>query len=404
MNRFMVVVLDGFGIGAMDDVPLIRPQDIGSNTCLHILNRMPGLRLDSLESLGLINALGAKANAMDVSEGALFGQSELMHTGADTFWGHHEIMGTLPRKPRVEPFSAYLEPVMSALIEAGHRVRRYGNGLDILIVDDRVTIGDNLESDAGQNYNVTAGFDQISFEDLSAVGSLVRNLVPVSRVITFGGEGVGIGDLLKAYSTKSGLYAGVKAPESGVYRRGYRVVHFGYGIDPALQVPNLLAEGGYPAVLIGKVADIVENKAGKSIPGVDTAEVLENTLREMERLPEGFICTNVQETDLAGHSEDAERYAEVLQVADRYLCRIMEGMDESDILIVTADHGNDPTIGHPHHTRERVPLLIYTKEGRRGYIGLRKTLSDIGATVCDFFRARRPENGISFLSSIRRGA
>ncbi|MFV5025067.1 phosphopentomutase, partial [Escherichia coli] len=108
-----------------------------------------------------------------------------------------------------------------------------------------------------------------------------------------------------------------------------------------------------------------------------------------------------QETDLAGHAEDVARYAERLQVVDRNLARLVEAMQPDDCLVVMADHGNDPTIGHSHHTREVVPVLVYQQGMIATQLGVRTTLSDVGATVCEFFRAPPPQNGRSFLSSLR---
>ncbi|EPR3744515.1 phosphopentomutase, partial [Escherichia coli] len=95
------------------------------------------------------------------------------------------------------------------------------------------------------------------------------------------------------------------------------------------------------------------------------------------------------------------RYAERLQVVDRNLARLVEAMQPDDCLVVMADHGNDPTIGHSHHTREVVPVLVYQQGMIATQLGVRTTLSDVGATVCEFFRAPPPQNGRSFLSSLR---
>lgn len=128
---------------------------------------------------------------------------------------------------------------------------------------------------------------------------------------------------------------------------------------------------------------------------------LKSRLNEFNTHPTAFICTNIQETDLAGHAEDVARYAERLQVVDRNLARLVEAMQPDDCLVVMADHGNDPTIGHSHHTREVVPVLVYQQGMIATQLGVRTTLSDVGATVCEFFRAPPPQNGRSFLSSLR---
>ena len=168
-----------------------------------------------------------------------------------------------------------------------------------------------------------------------------------------------------------------------------------------MQVPTILGKKGIPVVLLGKVADIVENNYGKSISCVDTEEVMRLTVEEMDKIECGFICTNVQETDLAGHAENVERYAEKLQMADKYIGQIMEKLEDEDILIVMADHGNDPTIGHSHHTRENVPILVSGRNIKEGFIGHRSTLSDIAATAMEYFELSGIENGTSFLNKIR---
>ena len=133
---------------------------------------------------------------------------------------------------------------------------------------------------------------------------------------------------------------------------------------------------------------------------VDTEKVLKRTIEISKEVDKGFICCNVQETDLSGHSENVDRYAEKLQIADRLIGELMNTINGDDILLIMADHGNDPTIGHSKHTREMVPIMIYGENIKEGFIGERKTLSDVGATVADYFNVKSPENGESFLKDI----
>ncbi|MDU6263192.1 MAG: hypothetical protein E6600_01685 [Anaerocolumna aminovalerica] len=130
---------------------------------------------------------------------------------------------------------------------------------------------------------------------------------------------------------------------------------------------------------------------------VDTKTVLELTIDEVKNMKSGFICTNVQETDLAGHSQNSRWYKELLEIADVKIGEIITLLKEEDILVVMADHGNDPNIGHNRHTRENVPLLIYKKGITGVSLGLRSSLSDVGATVCEYFDVKQPQNGSSFL-------
>jgi phosphopentomutase len=396
LKRFIVIVLDSFGVGYMEDAKIIRPQDVGANTCKHIIENVQNLMLPNLMKLGIMNALGEEIGNMKKSNEAVFGKAELMHFGADTFLGHQEIMGTRPKKPVMEPFSCYINKVYNELVKNGYKVEYKGDKLKFLLVNGCVTVADNIEADYGQVYNLTSTFDLIPYEEVIKIGKIVRSVVHVSRVIAFGGENVTIEQILGAVEEKEGKYIGINAPKSGVYSKGYEVIHLGYGINPEVQLPTILGKNKINVTLIGKVADIVENRYGKSIPRVDTEDVMKITVDEVNKEYSGFICTNVQETDLAGHGEDVIKYAEKLKIADKYIGIIMEKMNNEDILVVMADHGNDPTIGHSHHTREYVPLLIYNRKIKSMNIGTRKSLSDVGATAAKFFNVEMPENGQTF--------
>lgn len=401
MNRFIVIVLDGFGVGYMKDAKVVRSLDVGANTCKHILEKNPEFKLPNLEKLGLMNALGEEIGILKFQENATFGKAELAHFGADTFMGHQEIMGTLPKLPIKEGFITVINKVYEELKNRGYKVQiKEGKEGKFLIVNDALTIADNIEADLGQAYNITAALDIMPFEDVLTVGKIVREHSRVSRVITFGGEDITLQNILNAVEEKGNGFIGINAPKSGVYNKGYQCIHLGYGINAEVQIPTILGKKGIDVTLLGKVADIVSNEYGKSISCVDTEEVLKLTIKEMKSMDKGFICTNVQETDLCGHRENVEEYFKKLSIADKYLGEIMKELQEDDILLVMADHGNDPTIGHSRHTREMVPLLVYGPKVKKVSLGIRNTLSDVGATVADYFGITCPENGTSFLDSI----
>ena len=397
-KRFIVIVLDGFGMGAMRDAALVRPGDERANTLRSILHDQPDLKLPTLEKLGLMNAFGAESQCMKFEPLANFGKSELAHHGADTFMGHQEIMGTRPRKPEIIPFQEKVDIVAAHLREKGHQVEiRETAGLRYVVCDRYVTVADNLEADLGTTYNVTAPLDYISFEKECEIAALAREVTTVGRVVVFGGTGNTMADLYAAEEVKQGKYIGIASAKSKSYEQGYQCRHLGYGVDKNVQAPTILTRAGVPVTLIGKVADIVANDGGKSISCVPTPQCMDLTLQAVETMDRGFICTNVQETDLAGHSQDSAVYRLRLEQADAGLARILPLLTEEDILLVQADHGNDPDIGHSRHTRENVPLLVYRKGLSGLRLGLRSTMSDVGATVCDFFGADHPQNGASFL-------
>ena len=401
-KRFVMIVLDGFGIGAMNDAARERPGDEKANTLRSILSDYPDMKLANLEQLGLMNAFGAESNDMKYCESANFGKSELMHFGADTFMGHQEIMGTLPKRPTMHPFQEKVDEVYQHLKENGHKVEFVVRGnLRYIVCDDYVTVADNLEADLGMCYNVTAPLDYISFEKEYEIAKLVREVVTVGRVIVFGGTGNTMEDLYRAEEIKEGKFIGIASAKSKSYEHGYQCLHLGYGVDENVQAPTILGKAGIPVTLIGKVADIVTNKMGVSISCVPTDECMQLTIKAVKENEQGFICTNVQETDLAGHSQSSMQYRKILEKADRGLGELLPLLTEEDILVVMADHGNDQDIGHSKHTRECVPLLVYKKGIQGRHLGIRKTLSDVGASVCEYFGVKAPQNGTSFLNKIQ---
>ncbi|MGF1909382.1 phosphopentomutase [Vibrio kasasachensis] len=411
MARFIVVVLDGFGVGEMPDVINVRPQDSGANTAYKLLSHFPLKRLPTLEKLGLQNVVNNPSSIMHPNPKANTGFAWLAHEGGDTFMGHQEIMGTQPKPPLVQPFQQALPKIEAALLEHGYQVERFTQqGLTLLVVEKGVVIGDNLEADLGQVYNLTCNFNLVSFKRLLEIAAVVRGSNPVSRNIAFGGDIDFAGDshsmqrVLNAIEVKvnadgKAAYIGVNAPDSGAYDKGFQVAHLGYGVNPDTQVPWLIHQQNIKTWLYGKVADIVQNPHGQSyLSIVDTDEVFRLLNQDLKRNSQGFFCANVQETDLSGHQQDPKQYWRVLERADVGLSQVMANMAPDDVLIVMADHGNDPFIGHTKHTREQVPLLAYQIDKTSIDIGQRATMSDVGASVCTFFNAEPPEHGTSIKS------
>lgn len=400
MKRVILLVIDSLGVGEMDDVYEVRPQDIGANTLKHVAEANEDFMIPNLEALGAGFLIETKKIKRVKAPLASYGKSRLAHFGADTYQGHQEIMGSKPKKPLVKPFAYYIDKVERALQEAGYEVTRPDLLHPFLLVNGLVTIADNIEADPGQNYNVTAPLDYISFEQELAIGRIVREQVEVGRVIVLGGRDITIKDILKAVVVKENNIVGIDCPKSGVYKKGYVVRHLGYGVNPETQITTILHKRGYPVSLIGKVADVIQCDGANYYPQVETDGVMELILKRMRIQDSGLIAANVQETDLSGHSQNSIRYAQKLMLVDKYLSKIMETMKDEDMLIITGDHGNDPTIGHSHHTREKTLLLVYGKKLKAVDLQERATLSDIAATIADYFGVASPENGESFLYKI----
>lgn len=403
MSRFIIVVLDSFGVGAMDDVPDVRPRDIGANTAWHIIEKKPTIQIPTLEKLGLMNVINKETTNLLKSQTACYGTANLAHYGADSFLGHQEIMGTIPKEPLNQPFNEKINEIEAHLITVGYKVRRVGKlGRQILVVNESATIGDNLETDLGQVYNVSACLELMPFDKVKKLGQEVRSIVQVSRVIAFGGQGIELNDLLKARKIKALKFAGVDAPESGIYNSGYQVVHLGYGIDAKFQLASILDRAGITVSLSGKFADIIQTKSSRIFSEVNSERLFNHFEKEIKEISNGLICLNIQETDLAGHAEDVDRYTERLEFADKRLEFILSLLNKEDLLIIMADHGNDPTIGHSNHTREKVPLLIVGNQLVNGNLGNRLTMADVGATAADFFKVNSTQDGNTFLVDIKK--
>jgi phosphopentomutase len=186
---------------------------------------------------------------------------------------------------------------------------------------------------------------------------------------------------------------GIDSPAVGVYNENLLVQHLGYGVDPNLQAASIITQAGLPVTLIGKMADLIGCIEARKIPLVPTTEVMQSVLEAFLAEREGLIAATVQETDLAGHAGDASRFAAILEVVDRGLAELLTKINEADMLIICADHGNDPFVHPGQHTREQVPLLLYQKGRDASQLGMRRTLADIGATLSRFFGLQATQDG-----------
>ena len=392
MSKAILLVIDSFGIGAMEDCT---GSDCRANTYLHIREAADFLDIPTLYELGL----GALTDGAAAPSNA-FGSSALSHHGADTYLGHQEIAGSCPKRSNKRLMKDIHQKLATALRSAGYSVDYPWPERPVLLVDRACVVGDNLESSVGNIINLTADFNRMPFAKLKDVGKIVRENVDTSRVIAFGGPYTSVERILSTVHEKSPGQWGVDAPKAGVYGKGYDVYHMGYGVNIDGQFPMIAAKHGLKVYRIGKTADVLHGE-GPADPIVDTGEVLRK-LEEAYLAEDGdaAFLVNVQETDLAGHAEDVVWYAQLLNKVDAWLAGFLPKVREEDLLIIMADHGNDPTIGHSNHTREYVPILAYGKRVKPANIGRRDSMADVGATLCDYFGLPATEEGVSFLADI----
>ncbi|MFF2650749.1 phosphopentomutase [Streptomyces sp. NPDC058045] len=389
MAKTVIVVIDGFGVGAMPDAGTLRPGDTAADTCGHVLDqahtpagRPPRLPVLGALGLGLVHPHPGLARSTRLPVAA--GRAALGYPGADTFAGHQTMMGADFSRVAVARLADHLDQVAGALTEAGHRVELLDRQ-PLLVVDGAVLVHDNLEADPGINWNASGRLDDLAFDGpggILAIARTVRTVAPVARVIAVGGHADG--PLPRFVRAGEGDTVGLDTPASGFYRNGgLRVRHLGAPLDHTRQLPELAARAGLPVTLVGKAADILACEAAERRPAVPTAEVLAHTLDAVRAGGEGLVVANVQETDLAGHQQDTARYGQVLEQVDAGLAGLLSLLTgDGDRLIVTGDHGNDPAIGHAHHTREYVPVLIHRPgAGPARRLPDTSSLADVGATA-----------------------
>ena len=397
-RRAILIVLDGLGVGALDDVAAVRPQDRGADSLAHALEHAPA-ELPFLAALGLGNAAPTAPLAPADRPAASWGRSALGYPGADSFLGHQVLMGGDVRQVRLETLEHGADGYARALARRGHEVRRV-DGLPVLLVDGAMLVHDSLEADPGMNYNVTGSLDHARFEDICAVAEVVRSVAPVPRVIAVGARDTPPSALVAGVHARDGA-VGIDTPGLGIYERGAEILHLGLArLTGTGQLPALAAAAGLPVTLVGKMADIVACEPAVRRPAVETAHVLALLDEAVAAQAEGVIAANVQELDLAGHRGSPGEYVAVLQQADVALSALVPRLRPDDLLVVTGDHGNDPTKG-AMHTREAVPILVAGPGAARRPIGERATLADIGATLAAWLGLPPTASGTSFLEAVR---
>lgn len=384
MSRSAVVlVVDGLGVGAMHDAGSLRPGDAQADTLGSVV--AAARERGHEPALGALAALGLASLRPDLhlqeARNAARGQAAraaLGYPGADTFAGHQTLMGADMSHVVLCRVAERMEEVTAALTAAGHTVHPL-DGRPLLVVDDVALVHDNLEADPGLNWNVSCDLRAMPFDEIVAIARIVRSVAPVARVIAVGGFADAA--LSDAVRSGAGDTVGLDTPASGFYRNGgLQVLHLGAEIDVTRQLPQRAADAGVAVTLIGKAADILATETLVTrLPNVETDAVLADTVAAAGA---GLVVANVQQTDLAGHSQDAERWVELLEQVDAAIDPLLARLGPDGVLVVTGDHGNDPRIGHGFHTREHVPVLAVRGNGQPAWRARdADSLADVGATV-----------------------
>lgn len=388
-KRIHVIVMDSVGIGALPDADKF--NDVGTNTLLHISQEKHGLNLPNLGRMGLSNI--SKLEGVDIATKPLGFYSKMQEAscGKDTMTGHWEMMGLYIDKP-FQVFPDGFPDDLIAQIEKFSGRKIVGNcpasGTEIIkqYGEHQLKTGDLIVyTSADSVLQIAAHEEIIPLEELYRICQFCRDITregkyQLGRIIARPYIGTCKDDFTRTAN-----------------RHDYALKPFGKTVMNSLQDANL------DSIAIGKIRDIFDGEGvTKAIRTVSNMDGMDKFIQILSEDFTGLSFTNLVDFDAKfGHRRNPIGYGDALEEFDARLPEVFAKMQDNDLLIITADHGNDPTYTGTDHTREYVPLLIYGKQLTSfGSLPIRKTFSDLGATIADNFEVTMPKYGQSFLDDL----
>jgi phosphopentomutase len=386
-ERICLIVLDSAGIGEMPDAA--DWGDAGADTFGNILNSRR-VELPNLQKLGLGNIRPLSGlPPIDHPIGS-YGKCTLASNGKDTTTGHWEMAGILLQKAFPTYPDGFPPRILDRFISETGVPGVLGNipasGTEIIkqLGEEHVSTGKPIVyTSADSVFQIAAHEEVIPLSKLYEICETARRILDgpdkVGRVIARPFIGTKASDFKRTENRHD--YA-VKPPDENLL--------------------PLLKNAGLDVVCIGKIASIYDSLGvTEDLTAKNNDQTIDQTVNALNAASSGLIFSNLVDFDmLYGHRRDTEGYAKALEHFDTRLPEIIDAMNDDDLLIMTADHGNDPTKGGSDHTREYVPLLVYGKRATPGIdLGTRQSLSDIGQTIAENFGVRIAD-GISFLQDL----
>lgn len=384
-KRIFLIVLDSFGAGAMEDAG--EYGDENADTMGHIAEAVPGLFLPNLRKLGLAN-LKPLSGMEPVKEPlAYFTTLKEQSRGKDTMTGHWEMMGIRTKKPFVTFTETGFPPELIRELKerTGHKVigNKSASGTEIIeeLGEEEIATGNMIVyTSADSVLQICGNEETFGLEELYRCCRIAREITrkdewKVGRVIARPYIGRKKGEFVRTSNRHD------------------------YAVKPSGKTAlDALKEAGYDVISIGKIRDIFDGEGiTEAIKSKSSAEGMEQTIEVAgNRDFTGLCFVNLVDFDaLWGHRRDPQGYAAELERFDEKLGRLLEVLGEEDLLILSADHGNDPTYTGTDHTREKVPFLAYGKALKgSGMLAPRDSFADIGATIAENFGVAMPEGTI----------
>ena len=399
INRAIVMVLDGFGIGEAPDAK--KYGDEGSNTLAGIYNNT-ALNLPNMQKLGLYNIDGVEVGQKVPATIGTYARAQEQADGKNSPVGHWEISGYI-KHPGFKTYpNAFPKELIDEFIEKtgvkGVLCNEVGSGTEILkrFGEEHIKTGyPIIYTSADSVFQIAAHEDVIPVEKLYEICKIAREILDkpeynIGTVIARPFVGDKADNFTRTYNRKDF--------ESNTF--GRTMLDVIYESSKTVQSDD---EGPNQVIAIGKIEDLFTGRGiNKAIRTSGNADGIEKTIEEIKKDTKGLIFTNLVDTDmLYGHRNNIQGYAKALEYFDSKLPEIMGELKDTDMLIITADHGNDPSTPSTDHSREYIPILIYGKEIKENVnLGTRKTFSDISATILDILNLPKLENGESFKKNI----
>ena len=385
-KRIFTVVIDSLGIGAMDDAE--KYGDIGVNTLGHIAESVDRLNIPNLQKLGIANLCKLKNIEPVAKPLGYYGELKETSVGKDTMTGHWEMMGLNIDKP----FQTFTETGFpKELIDElekrfGHKIvgNKSASGTEILdeYGEHEIATGDVIVyTSADSVLQICGNEETMGFETLYKYCEIARELT--------------MKDEWKVGRVIARPYIGMK---KGEFKRTSN--RHDYALKPfGKTVLNQLKDNGYDVISVGKINDIFDGEGiTESNRSKSSVQGMEQTIDIADRDFNGLCFVNLVDFDaLWGHRRNPKGYSEEIERFDEKLGELLKHLNEEDLLIVTADHGNDPTFKGTDHTRERVPFIAYSPAFENGgKMEDASTFAVIGATIADNFDVEMPENTIGY--------
>ena len=383
LERVTVIVLDSVGIGELPDA--VEFGDAGSNTLGHIAEASNGIALPNMEKLGLGNLTDIKGVPKTSSPQGAYGKANEASKGKDTTTGHWEIGGVILEKPFPTYPNGFPKVVLDEIEQrTGRKIlcNMPYSGTDVLddFGDEQLETGAwILYTSADPVLQIAAHEEKIPLKELYETCKIALEICgehsPVARVIA------------RPYIGSS----------KGNFKRTSN--RHDYSIEPPKDtILDKIKASDLDVIAIGKTSDIFSGKGITESKGTnkDNKDGIIKTIHALKDDTKGLIFTNLVDFDmLYGHRRNVKGYKDALEEFDNYLPEIISNLKDKEILIITADHGCDPTYKGTDHTREYIPILVYGKGIKNVDLGIRSTFADIAATIEELLLGNKVEGSFA---------